>query len=75
MSDHVGPDQVLSRGILDFEGGERFVVTSAVVVATALDPETGEEHMFYRADDDSPIWKQIGMLQVALDGYRRQAGE
>lgn len=51
---------------------------SAVLIVAALDPETGDEHLYIRHDDDASQWKHIGMVQVALDDLRdecRQASE
>jgi hypothetical protein len=61
--DRVSADDVLTLPLPD----PGYVVTSAVVVVAAVDPETGEEHMFHRHDSDAGVWKHIGMLRVALN--------
>lgn len=43
------------------------VPVSAVLLVSALDPETGEESLYLRRDSDSPAWKHLGMLDIYRD--------
>lgn len=56
--------------ILNEQLPDGYVAVNAVVIIAALDPETGDEHLIHRRDDDASVWKHIGMMQVVLDGYR-----
>lgn len=65
---------VLNEGLWKPE----FVPTSAIVIVTALDPESGREHLFWRTDGQTPLWKLVGMATGVCDDLRhalRRAGD
>lgn len=61
------PAQVLSEG-LDEEKG---IPTSVIMLVEVLDPETGELHLLFRTDGETPAWRFLGMLETMAGDIRR----
>ncbi len=54
-------------GTDDLGGGN--MITSAIIVCTAVDMETGVENVYVIEDDFTPVWKLFGLLSFAKDTF------
>jgi hypothetical protein len=64
--DKVDAATVLSEGLGTNEG---YLPISAIVIAEAMDPDTGEIHLLHRHSGERP-WAIVGMLQTVTDTLR-----
>lgn len=49
--------------------GDGALVTAVIMVCTAVDLETGVEHVYIIEDDFTPTWKAYGLLAYAKDTF------
>lgn len=61
-------EELLNRSFSEHHAS--WIPTDVVMVIEAMDPESGEPHLFHVHSDETTAWKAIGMAEVALGDMR-----